>query len=150
VPKPHSCSLKIMFDGGVGRAKGGFAGDEAEGVVGAGESEVVFQGEGFGGFGDVAGHGGGAVGFVVDEAGDGGDEAFGDKFADEAYAAAALVADVEAEVDFGEVSVAGPFDAEDGGVEEIEGDEADEGATVKRSRPQPGGVNGARREGLMS
>ena len=81
-----------MFDAGLGRAKGGFAGDEAEGVAGAGEEEAVFDGEGFDGFRNVAGHRGSAVRFVVDEASGGCDEAFGDKFADEAYAALALMA----------------------------------------------------------
>lgn len=79
-------------------------------------------------------HGGALVGLVVDEFGDEGGEAAGDELADEDDASAALaggLADVGAEVDLGEVGAAWDGDAFDAAVEEVEGDEADEGLVVE-------------------
>jgi len=121
--------LEVVFKGVVRRGAGvvvGGGGDLVPAVVrpdGIGGFDAITFGSGLGA------HGSGAVGLVVEEAGGPGDEGAGDELADEDDAAARLGggarADVEAEVELREVAVAWPWDSEDAGVLESEGDEAD-------------------------
>ena len=76
------------------------------------------------------------VRLVVERSGEAGDEALGDELADEDNPSRRAMANVEAQIDLRKVPIAGPGDAEDLGVEEVEGDEANKRLSVTRIERQ--------------
>src|SRR5262249_11440690 len=81
------------------------------------------------------------LGLVVQAPSDPRDQPLRHELADEHDAALLAEADVEAQVQLGEVAVAWPADAHDAGVEELEGNQADEDVAVaqveRQARRQP-------------
>ena len=132
--------FEVVLECAGGREACGGVSDDAEGVVGAGAGQAVGDGEVGLVVGDFGGHVRRQVGFVVEAAGEPGDEGAWDILADEDDAPTVAVRDVEAEVDFGEVAEAGPADSEDAGLEEVEGDEADVGVAVVKFQCGAGGA----------